>query len=100
MKRVLFLGAGASKELGLLLTREILARIVRRLGTNREVRLFRGQGAREQAELADEEFLRAGICKLYPGLDLDTLIPNAPIDPSTPVDPLAQTLPDITQVLS
>jgi NAD-dependent SIR2 family protein deacetylase len=89
MRRVLFLGAGASAPFGIPITAKILPRIVQRLRSDAVPRLFSSQlnGAEDVGD--DEEFLKEGLRTLYPGIDLDG---------SEQV--LETALPYITEVLS
>ena len=86
MRRVLFIGAGASVPFGIPQTGAILPEAVLRLRSNG---LFFGSQGRGPHEIEDEEVLTAGLRALYPGIDLD----GAPAE-------LTAALPYITNVLS
>ena len=89
MHKVIFLGAGASKAVGLPLTKDILVEIVDRLESRSKGGngLFRGSD-RFKSE-ADEAALRQGLQTLYPGIDLKASRKD-----------LKKSLPMITDVLS
>jgi hypothetical protein len=70
MRRVLFVGGGASKPFKIPLTGEILPSVVRRLRNNAENRLFCKASNKERAE-GDAGFLAEGLRVLYPGIRLD-----------------------------
>jgi NAD-dependent SIR2 family protein deacetylase len=86
MRRVLFVGAGASVPFGVPLTGEILPQAVLRLQSGG---LFSNAYGRGRHEAEDEKFLQSGLCALYPGIELG----------GTKVE-LTAALPYITSVLS
>jgi len=89
MRKVIFLGAGASKAVGLPLTKDILVEIVEKLESRskRGKGLFRGSD-RFKPEV-EEDALRQGLQTLYPGIEL-----------KASREDLKKSLPMITDVLS
>lgn len=78
MRRVLFLGAGASVPFGIPLTADILPRIVERLRSDTARRLFSSQFNDAKDEQDDETFVKDGLRALYPGIDLEGSDQNLP----------------------